>query len=133
MENRFITPTILEAFRIALLDKERAFATIEKYMRDVQHFVGFAAGKPLSRQLMQAYKADLGARYAVSSANSMLAAVNALLRHLGWHALCVTQFKVQRQVYTPEEKELTRAEYEQLVARERPSSAAKAKPARCCR
>ena len=116
MEERFITQAMLEDFRRYLIDEEKSAATIEKYLRDLQRFAGFAAGQALTRQVMLAYKAKLAEEYAVSSANSMLAALNALLRHLGWHDLCVKQFRVQRQIYTPEEKELTRAEYERLVA-----------------
>ena len=115
MEERIITLTMLEDFRQQLINEERSPATIEKYLRDVQHFVCFTEGKMLSRQIILAYKAKLGEYYAVSSANSMLAAMNALLRYLGWEDLCIKQFKLQRQVYLPEEKELTRAEYERLV------------------
>ena len=115
MEERFITREILEDFSHHLIDEERTPATIAKYLRDVEHFAHFVGEKELSRQVVLAYKADLGERYAISSANSMLAAVNALLRYLGWHDLCVKQFKHQRKVYIPEERELTRGEYERLV------------------
>ena len=64
---------------------------------------------------MLAYKAQLGSTYAVSGANSMLAAINAFFRFCGWHELCVKPFKVQRQAFCPEEKELTRAEYQRLL------------------
>lgn len=116
MNEHYITKTMLEEFRSYLIDQERSAATIEKYMRDVQSFARYAAGVPLTKQLVLAYKAELGQRYAVASANSMLAALNVLLRYLGWYNLCVKQFKIQRQNYTSEEKELTRAEYERLVA-----------------
>ena len=115
MNDRFITQVVLEKFRSHLIDQERSDATISKYMRDIQRFAQRAAGTTLNKQLILTYKAELGERYAVASANSMLAAVNALLRYLGWHDLCVKQFKLQRQIYTPEEKELTRTEYECLV------------------
>ena len=62
-----------------------------------------------------AYKAALLGRYAVTSANSMLASLNAFFRFAGRVELCVRQFKVQRQMYLPEDKLLTRKEYERLV------------------
>jgi len=116
MEERFVTPSALEEFRHYLISEERAPATVGKYLRDARHFACFAGGRALSRQIMLAYKAELAEKYAVASANSMLAAVNALLRYMGWHDLCVKQFRQQRQVYMPEEKELSREEYERLVA-----------------
>ena len=44
-----------------------------------------------------------------------IAAMNCFLRFCGWHDLCVKQFKMQREVYCSEEKELTRAEYIRLL------------------
>lgn len=53
--------------------------------------------------------------YAVRSINSMLASINSLFAFLGWHELKVKSIKLQRQIYCPEEKELTKAEYLRLV------------------
>ena len=44
----------------------------------------------------------------------MLASINSLFDYLGWVDLKVKSIKLQRQIYCPEEKELTRAEYERL-------------------
>ena len=105
----------LKAYGQQLKADERSEATIEKYMRDVRHFAAFAGGKALNKQTVMDYKSELGKTYAVSSANSMLAALNSFLRFCGWHELCVKQFRVQRKVYCPEEKELTRSEYLRLL------------------
>lgn len=45
----------------------------------------------------------------------MLASINSLLSFLGWADLKVKSIKLQRQIYCPEEKELTKAEYVRLV------------------
>lgn len=45
----------------------------------------------------------------------MLAAINSFFRFMGWYDCCVKQFKIQRKVYCPEEKELTKGEYIRLV------------------
>ncbi|MBE6633106.1 MAG: integrase [Ruminococcaceae bacterium] len=110
----------VEAFVAHLREREKSNATVEKYQRDVRCFLAFA-GELISRQGVLDYKAMLGERYAVSGANSMIAAVNAYLRFCGRHDWCVKQFRLQRQIYRSEEKELTREEYERLVraARER--------------
>ncbi len=44
----------------------------------------------------------------------MLASLNSLFSFLGWHDCRVKSMKVQRQIYCPEERELTKAEYERL-------------------
>lgn len=115
MNDRFINQAMLEEFRSYLIECEKSAATVEKYLRDVRHFSCYIVSRPITKQVVLEYKVHLGANYAVASANSMLAAVNALLRWSGWSDLCVRQFKMQRQVYMPENKELTRAEYERLV------------------
>ena len=112
---RKIEPKILQEFELYLRNEERSKATIEKYMRDVRCFVGFIGSAEVSKQIVVDYKNKLGNSYAVASANSMIAALNSFLRFCGWHDLCVKQFRVQRQAYCSEEKELTRAEYIRLL------------------
>ena len=102
-------------FERYLREEERSTATIEKYMRDAKCFVEFAGEGTLTKQTVLNYKIKLGDGYAVSSANSMIAAVNSFLRFCGRHELCVKQFKMQRQAYCSEKKELTRAEYLRLL------------------
>ena len=115
MKKRIFEIKKMQAFELYLKDEERSAATIEKYMRDVKCFADFAGTSVISKQTVLDYKNELGASYAVSSANSMIAALNSFLRFCGWNDLCIKQFKVQRQVYCSEEKELTRAEYMRLL------------------
>lgn len=112
---RKIETKVLQEFELFLRNEERSEATIEKYMRDVRCFVGFIGAAEVSKQSVMDYKNKLGSSYAVASANSMIAALNSFLRFCGWHDLCVKQFRVQRQAYCSEEKELTRAEYLRLL------------------
>ncbi len=88
---------------------------MEKYLRDLRRFEVFIGGRDICKQLVLAYKADLKAHYALTSANSMLAAVNAFLRFSGWGELCVRQFKIQKCTYCPEDRELSREEYLALI------------------
>lgn len=114
MERR-LTQSRLLNFHEHLLIEERSRATVEKYLHDLRVFSEFLGDRPLVKATLLEYKANLLTRYAVTSANSMLAALNACLRFLGWQDLCVKQFRVQRAVYCSEEKELTKAEYLRLV------------------
>ena len=50
------------------------------------------------------------------SANSMLAALHAFLKFLGREDCRVKTFQIQRRMFRDEERELSRAEYEKLVA-----------------
>lgn len=105
----------LPAFEQWLANAEKSPATIRKYLCDVRRFASYAGSQPLTRTLVLRYKEALGARYAASSANTMLAALNAFFHFAGQLELCVRQFKVQRQAYVPAQRELSRAEYERLM------------------
>ena len=64
---------------------------------------------------MIAYKAYLSENfYAPRSINSMLASLHKLFDFLGWADCKVKTVKIQRQVFCPEEKELSKAEYARL-------------------
>ena len=112
---RILDPKKMLEFEFHLRNEERSAATIEKYMRDVRFFASFVCDAEIDKQMVLDYKSKLGESYAVASANSMIAAMNCFLRFCGWHDLCVKQFKMQREVYCSEEKELTRAEYVRLL------------------
>ena len=112
---RILATDKMKDFEVYLRNEERSAATIEKYMRDVRCFAMFIGDTEISKQTVLEYKSRLGETYAVASANSMIAALNCFLRFCGWHDLCVKQFKIQREVYCSEEKELTRAEYIRLL------------------
>ncbi len=115
MKKRILEIKKMQAFELYLKEEERSAATIEKYMRDIRFFADFTSTSEISKQIVLEYKNKLGTSYAVSSANSMIAALNSFFRFCGWHDLCVKQFKVQRQAYCSEEKELSRAEYLRLL------------------
>ncbi len=115
MTQRIITLENLSEFRIFLENDEKSKATIEKYMRDISRFRNYLDKKEIEKSDVLEYKADLLKHYAVKSANSMLAAINSFFKFLGWLELCVKQYKVQKEAYCPDEKELTKEEYISLI------------------
>ena len=115
MRKRTITNSAIKAFEKQLKDDEKSENTVAKYLHDLYYFLNFTQGKPIDKAIMLEYKALLGEQYALTSANSMIAAVNAFLRFMGWMDCCIKQFKVQKKAFCSEEKELTKAEYIRLV------------------
>ena len=105
----------IRLFKEHLLNEERSSLTVEKYLRDLRAFYAFIGGKALTKADILDYKNNLINNYAVTSANSMLAALNAFFRFFGWYDLCVKQYKIQKSAFRPEEKELTKAEYTNLI------------------
>lgn len=116
MDERFLTEKTIKSFCDYLQNEEKSKSTIEKYMRDVRTFANHISGTELTKEYVIGYKNKLISEgYAVRSINSMLASLNSLFCFLGWSDCKVKMLKLQRQIYCPEEKELTKAEYIRLL------------------
>ena len=114
MKGRIITAKTIAEFKEHLILEERSTVTVEKYIRDVKAFSTYTQNTAVTKETVIAYKKHLQETYAVRSVNSMLASINVLFSFLGWHDLRVKSLKLQQQVFCPEEKELTKAEYTRL-------------------
>ena len=106
---------MLEEFEVFLKERESAKATISKYRSDIKVFMEFmGTERRVTKQKLIEYKDWLAQRYALSSANSMLVALNQFLDCLGMGGWKVRRFKVQPQCFRAEEKEMTGEEYRLL-------------------
>lgn len=114
MKGQIITARMIAEFKEHPILEERSAATVEKYTRDVKALVKYTQNSAITKETVIAYKKHLQDNYAVRSVNSMLASINSLFAFLGWHDLKVKSLKLQQQVFCPEEKELTKAEYARL-------------------
>ena len=119
MNKEFLLPdeaAALESFRDYLLDRERAAATISKYMTDARKLLHFLNGeKLLNKERMIAFKEWLWEHYKPASCNSIIAAVNQFLESLGGGDFKIRQFKRQRLMARPGEKYLTQEEFTRLI------------------
>ena len=115
MKRQKLQESMIPPYETALREAEKSAATIEKYLRHVRQFVAHDAGRKIDKALMLEYKTRLEKLYAPSSANAALAAVNGFLRFWGFESCGVKPFKVQKKLYCPEERELSREEYIRLV------------------
>lgn len=112
---RTVSNSVIRDFENFLHSNEKSENTIEKYLRDVKAFCGFVGTRKIDKSVVTEFKSYLAEKYEITSANSMIAAVNAFLKFTGLTECCIRQFKVQKKVFRPEEKELTKAEYMRLV------------------
>lgn len=106
----------LAAFRRSLQVRERSQATVEKYLREAEAFLQtLRPGQAVTKELVLAWKAALARRYAVSTVNGKLAALNGLFAFLGWRDCQVAPLRRQRTLFRDQRQELTRQEYLRLV------------------
>lgn len=116
MKKSALSQNQLQIFSDYLRQEEKSSATQEKYLRDARGFISYAAGRPVTKELVTSWKQNLIENgYAVRSINSMIASVNSFLGVLNRQECRVKSIRLQRQVFCPEEKELTKNEYMRLL------------------
>jgi len=115
MEEFIMGAEHIQRYKVHLLEEERSQLTIEKYVRDVTTFFNACGSVLIRRELVIAYKAQLAARYAPTSANSMLAALNGFFEFCGCPNFRVKPLKIQKQLFASEGKALSEKEYKKLV------------------
>lgn len=111
-----IDKTLVKQFEENLRGEEKSKATVEKYVRDLNCFMDFAGeGNTVTKETVISYKQHIAKNHAVSSCNSMLAALNCFLRYSGFHSYTVRAFRMQKAIFRSKEQELSKEEYFRLV------------------
>lgn len=110
-----ITEKLIKNFKEYLLNEEKSVATLEKYIRDITSFMIWCRNKDLTKGLVLEYKQKLTEKYAPVSVNSILSSLNSFFSYNEWYELKVKALKIQKQIFTNQEKELTKVEYERLL------------------
>ena len=113
--NKIITKDLIEKFKNYLINEEKASATLEKYMRDIKVFSEWTSGSELNKRVVLDYKEYLIGKFAPASVNSVLSSLNSFFDFNNWHEMKVKMLKIQKQIFSQKEKELSKAEYERLL------------------
>lgn len=107
---------MIEAYHIYLINEEKAQSTIDKYLHDVGEFKIWLGEQELCKSAVLAYKSHLCEYYyAPASVNAMLSSLNSFFSFMEWFDLRLKNLKIQKQIFSSPEKELTKAEYERLL------------------
>lgn len=112
-----LTKKEVDKFAAALVRCEKSRHTVGKYTHDAGLLVRYLKGRPLSRELMLKFKNALMEKYAPSSVNSIIAAVNSFLKFTGLEKFALKSLKIQRLMFSDERKELTKEDYSHLIAK----------------
>lgn len=112
---KIITNALIESFQRYLISEEKSSATLEKYSRDIKVFSTWIGGRELDKELVLHYKQYLTKKYSPASVNSMLSSINSFFTYTEWFDLKVKTLKMQRRLFCPSERELTKEEYKRLL------------------
>ncbi len=116
MKPKTISAEEICKFRHQLHLEEKSRATVNKYIHDITCFSEFVGEQPLTKELAIFYKQYLIKRgYAMRSINSVIASLNSYFAFAGLPDCRLKSIKIQRQIFSSEEKELTKAEYDRLL------------------
>lgn len=110
-----ITTVVLQSFENYLINEEKAWATIGKYVHDVGKFRKWLGKRELCKAEVLAYKSHLCEHYAPTSVNAALSSLNCLFNFMEWYDLRVKSLKIQKQIFASIDKELTKEEYDRLL------------------
>ena len=110
-----VTIQLIEKYLNHLMEEEKSVATLKKYRHDLNELQNYLQGMLLTKSILIEWKKYLIGKYAPSTVNSMLIAVNGYLRFFSWHDLSMKLLKIQKPLFSDENKELTREEYARLV------------------
>ena len=110
-----VTIQLIEKYLNHLMEEEKSVATLKKYRHDLNELHNYLQGMLLTKSILIEWKKYLIEKYAPSTVNSMLIAVNSYLRFFSWHDLSMKLLKIQKPLFSDENKELTREEYARLV------------------
>ena len=113
--NKSISPELIKSFENYLIEEEKAYATQDKYIRDVKAFSDWTKGEHINKRKVLDYKEHLKSQYAPSSVNSVLSSLNSFFDFNRWYDLKVKTLKIQKQIFAQNDKELTKGEYERLL------------------
>ena len=108
----------LDAYRQELSVRERAEATISKYIHDVRAFLAWCGvhyAEDLTKAQVLRWRDTQAQSSAPATVNAAVAAVNGFLRFIGRGDCCVRPLRVQRTLYRERRLELTREEYFRLL------------------
>ncbi|MCL2776187.1 MAG: tyrosine-type recombinase/integrase [Oscillospiraceae bacterium] len=120
----YITERKINEYALSLRNDERADNTVEKYIRDVRAFADFcqtsrkqkpgANGIAVTKEIAIEWKIKLKDTHTMTSINSMLAALNGFCAYFTLD-MKIKPYKIQKQTFLPEKKDLTQEEYERLL------------------
>ncbi len=112
---RKITNELILSFKTYLIEEEKSENTIDKYIRDVTFFMIWLTSREVTKILALEYKKELCEKYAPASVNAAISSLNSFFEFTGWHDIRIKALKIQRQIFSNKDKELTKAEYERLL------------------
>lgn len=112
---RTVTDEMIQEYCIWMQRCEKSKATIRKYRCYLLKFKDYAGGNPICANMVADWKLSLRRNLAPVTVNGALAAVNGFCKFAKWTDCKARFFKISKDTFFPESRELSREEYIRLV------------------
>lgn len=111
----FINEEMIQRYDKWLYENEKSSQTIVKYNRYLRRFYKYLPEETFGKDQMIMWKNQLKREFAPVTVNGAIAALNGYLKYMGWSDEVNHYLRIKKCTFCPEQKELKRKEYEELV------------------
>lgn len=110
-----ITDKLINQFIKYLQEQEKSQSTIVSYKRELFSLQMFFDDSSLNKDSLLRYKTIITKQYKPSTCNVSISAINCFLKYIGRQDLFLKPLKIQKTIFEPAEKELSKKDYNKLI------------------
>lgn len=110
-----VTDKLINQFIKYLQEQEKSQSTIVSYKRELFSLQMFFDDSSLNKDSLLGYKTIITKQYKPSTCNVSISAINCFLKYINRQDLFLKPLKIQKTIFEPAEKELTKKDYNKLI------------------
>ena len=110
-----VTDKLINQFIKYLQEQEKSQSTIVSYKRELFSLQMFFDDSSLNKDSLLRYKTIITKQYKPSTCNVSISAINCFLKYINSQDLFLKPLKIQKTIFEPAEKELTKKDYNKLI------------------
>ena len=110
-----VTDKLINQFIKYLQEQEKSQSTIVSYKRELFSLQMFFDDSSLNKDSLLRYKTIITKQYKPSTSNVSISAINCFLKYINRQDLFLKPLKIQKTIFEPAEKELTKKDYNKLI------------------
>lgn len=115
MNKEKIAPCQIMKFLTYMQDEEKADATIQKYIREIERLQEYLGERCITKPILLEYRDFLLETNLAQTVNGKLSAINAFLDFIDLSGCKLKLLRVQRKAFIDENRELSEEEYRRLL------------------
>ena len=111
----YMEDNCIDEFKGYLYCGERASATVQKYLGSVKRLKDYLNGDKITKERLLEYREFLLTQHCPQTVNVEISAINAYLKFFKMDQMCLKLLRIQREVFLPENREITKDDYQKLL------------------